>query len=490
MRCKLQLKRCLKPVDVTAPPQLHAFSDGGNDAFGTCVFLRWETVHRIEISFVSAKAFVAPLKQKTIPRLELMGAVAMSRLTSEIERALGYEVKSKRFWIDNEVVIYWLMSESRKYKPFVSTRVQEFQDTHPNYKQQIRYVKSNDNSADCLTKPISIDKLTEWHAGKFSTFLFNEEKSWDSKISLMNMQIDPKDMKLETKPEQSNQNNRRRRRKIDTAMNCFQRETMTFGREMAERFSEWTKLVRIVTILVIMLQTKRLFAPPSTTPLDTELANKRCYWLCQEDMRENMEETSRNLVKYTPFIDNNGIIRGKGRLKHTELDDNMKHPIMLHADHPLGRLFLRHHHRRLLHQGYRVVLANLANEGFIIINGKQGLKSIATRCIFCRIRRRKVLQQRMGDMPSFRIQPRKPPFTTVSMDFFSPLKVKVSRNASTSGSVLIVTCTTTRCIHLELCLTMNTDCCLRAWRRFVSLRGVHPAHVLRIAVLISSAPIP
>ena len=42
---------------------------------------------------------------------------------------------------------------------------------------------------------------------------------------------------------------------------------------------------------------------------------------------------------------------------------------------------------------------------------------------------------------------------------------------------MIVTCMTTRNIHLELCYTVDTDSCVRAWRRFTAVRGVHPNHV-------------
>ncbi len=52
--------RCLKPENVTGPPQLHTFSDGGEDAFGSFVFIRWPTVYGIEVGFIAAKAFVVP----------------------------------------------------------------------------------------------------------------------------------------------------------------------------------------------------------------------------------------------------------------------------------------------------------------------------------------------------------------------------------------------------------------------------------------------
>ena len=56
----------------------------------------------------------------------------MGRLVSEVGTALSYQFEYKRFWIDSKVVIYWLQSTSNRYKPFVSSRIQEFQDGHKN----------------------------------------------------------------------------------------------------------------------------------------------------------------------------------------------------------------------------------------------------------------------------------------------------------------------------------------------------------------------
>ena len=43
--------------------------------------------------------------------------------------------------------------------------------------------------------------------------------------------------------------------------------------------------------------------------------------------------------------------------------------------------------------------------------------------------------------------------------------------------MLIITCATTRCVHLELCSAQDTSSFLRVWRRFVTFRGAHPALV-------------
>ena len=115
---EIEINRCLKPAGTIGLPQIHAFADAGDHAYGACVFIRWNTTEGINVKLISSKAFVAPLKQKTTPQLELMGTIDMSRLTTIILSALNIEIEFKKFWIDSEIVLWWLMSQSCKYKPF------------------------------------------------------------------------------------------------------------------------------------------------------------------------------------------------------------------------------------------------------------------------------------------------------------------------------------------------------------------------------------
>ena len=92
---EIEINRCLKPAGTIGLPQIHAFADAGDHAYGACVFIRWNTTEGINVKLISSKAFVAPLKQKTTPQLELMGTIAMSRLTTTIMSALNFEVEYK-----------------------------------------------------------------------------------------------------------------------------------------------------------------------------------------------------------------------------------------------------------------------------------------------------------------------------------------------------------------------------------------------------------
>ena len=125
-------------------------------------------------------------------------------------------------------------------------------------------------------------------------------------------------------------------------------------------------------------------------------------------------------------------------------------------------------HQFYRHQGYRVVLINLREQGtytVYIIRGKNLLKSIASKCIRCRITRRNLLQQQMRHLPAFRFKTYCAPFSSVALDFFGLLKIKKTRNVVINGSCLVIVCNTTRVIHLEITETQSTNDFLLAWRQ-------------------------
>ena len=480
------IKRCLIPKGVVGKPQLHAFSDGGDSAFGTCVYIRWPTVSGIKLVFVCAKAFVAPLKRKTIPRLELMGAVAMSRLMNEISSSLTYEFESKSFWIDSEVVLYWLHSSSSRYKPFVSSRIQEFQDTHPNWQNEVRYVPSKENPADCLTKYINVEEIKMWYEAAPCSFLSMTEDQWPM---LKAESLDEEKLKPYLE-ENSPLQERRKKLKYGPRVSKYegQKGSNEFlsanavtdpaesERNPLELFSTWNDLVRAISCMKQIFDSRSFLKKIEYNPEYIRRAQLTLFLISQKELREDLNGTKRRFIRYNPSIDKDGLIRGKGRLEKIDLPYQIKYPVILPGEQTIVRKFAAHHHKRLLHQGYRVVLANLINDRILIGGGKDLLKSISAKCLFCRMRRRLLLQQQMGDLPEFRVPVQRAPFTSVAIDFFGFLKIKKSRNASVNGSVMIVACMKTRCIHLELCSLIDTNSFLQAWRRFISRRGIHLHH--------------
>ena len=78
---KYEFKKKLKPDNTVGMPEIHGFCDAGEKAYGSAMFLRWKLDDGSYTCLqLMVKAFVSLLKKKSIPRLDLMGCLALSRL--------------------------------------------------------------------------------------------------------------------------------------------------------------------------------------------------------------------------------------------------------------------------------------------------------------------------------------------------------------------------------------------------------------------------
>ena len=82
----------------------------------------------MSVIFAAAKPHVAPLKLIAVLRLELVAAVIGVRPGKFVGNSLDMSVKEHVFWSDSRNVIYWLRNESRRFKPFVASRVDEIDE--------------------------------------------------------------------------------------------------------------------------------------------------------------------------------------------------------------------------------------------------------------------------------------------------------------------------------------------------------------------------
>ena len=120
--------RCRKHVNAIEDPWLVVFCDASRLAFGACAYLRWRLASgKLETRFVAAKSRVSPLKELTIPRLELQAAVLASRLAKTICEQSRFNFARSIYFADRLVALAWIQSQSRCYKPFVSCRIGEIQ---------------------------------------------------------------------------------------------------------------------------------------------------------------------------------------------------------------------------------------------------------------------------------------------------------------------------------------------------------------------------
>jgi len=80
----LVINRSLVGDGVMAGIQLHGFSDASATAYGACLYLRvLDTNGKCITNLICSKSRVVPLKTVSIPRLELLATVLLTRLASK-----------------------------------------------------------------------------------------------------------------------------------------------------------------------------------------------------------------------------------------------------------------------------------------------------------------------------------------------------------------------------------------------------------------------
>ena len=112
------------PTEVT----LHMFTDASLCAYGAVAYLQQGTQSAILIS----KSRTAPLKQHTLPILELMAAVLRTRLYSFIFTFITVN-HSVHFWSDNQIILSWIASK-KTLKSFVSNCINELWSVSAHWK--------------------------------------------------------------------------------------------------------------------------------------------------------------------------------------------------------------------------------------------------------------------------------------------------------------------------------------------------------------------
>lgn len=95
---------------------------------------------------------------------------------------------------------------------------------------------------------------------------------------------------------------------------------------------------------------------------------------------------------------------------------------------------------------------------------------VLNRCQWCRVQRANPNTLIMGDLPPERLGHHRRPFTYCGINYFSPLIMTVGRRLEKRWRVLI-TCVTTRAVHVELAASLNTSLATMSLRRMMDRRG-------------------
>ena len=469
----LKFDRCFKPKDFgeIVTTQLHTFADASHLGYGAVSYLRFvNNEGRKHCAFVTGKARSAPMKQMTIPRLELTAAATATRVSSMILRELDLPVNDVIFWTDSTCVLGYISNQEKRFKTFVANKIALIHET--TQPSQWRYVNTQLNVADDASRGLSAEALVNnkrWREGP--DFLWKTEDHWP-RLPVPSITVDDDDLELkkEAKTFTTHSSNT-----ADTPLD-----------RMIERFSSWFKLKKQVA-WTLRYRSKLVCASrrrkekqevtlsaerpqPLTTDeiqqAETEIlkyVQRRCF---ADEM--SLKKSSKLHKLNTVTI--NGLLRVGGRLRNAPIEEEIKYPVLLPKKHHLTNLIVRHYHETSGHTGVEHVLS-LTRERFWPINARATVKKIVNSCFSCRKRHASPGIQKMSDLPTDRVQPDRPPFTYVGIDCFGPFVVKRGR-ADVKRYGIVFTCLTIRAIHIEVLHSMDTHSFINSFRRFVARRGL------------------
>ncbi|XP_043496360.1 uncharacterized protein LOC122520330 [Polistes fuscatus] len=165
-------------IDNHIEVQIHGFCDASQAGYGGSLYVRSrDQVGNVHIRLFCAKSRVAPLKDTTIPRLELCGALTLARLYREIRASCGIRPNKIIFWSDSTIVLGWLRKDPNTLKQFTANRVREIQEICVGITW--RHVRTENNPADALSRgqlPREFIKNNSWFHGP--SWLHRPELEW------------------------------------------------------------------------------------------------------------------------------------------------------------------------------------------------------------------------------------------------------------------------------------------------------------------------
>ena len=498
---KLEIQRCFKPVDFGGikAVELHYFSDASEGGYGQCSYIRLvNDSDKAHCAFVIGKARVSPLRQKSIPRLELAAATVSAKMSEFLRNKLTYSDRSEYFWSDSKIVLGYINNEARRFHVYVANRVQQIRDL--SQPSSWMYVESDENPADDATRGLTAKELmvkSRWLTGP--EFLWKDGE----------FQPNTK----ETYPVKENDPELKKATVLKTTAEGPSKKVPDyFEVQRLKHISSWFRMRRIVALCLRLLMLLRKgdvkndsLGSCSTEKLTITLdqlqeAEKSIIKAVQYEhykeeinileglksraetgdrasvklRNQRMKKTS-SLFRLDPFLDEDGILRVGGRIKRANVPLQVKHPVIIPKKSHITEVLIRHHHVKVNHMGRGMTHNELCQRGYWIVGGSSAISSFISRCITCRKLRKPLQQQKMAELPEDRLEPAAP-FSYCAVDYFGPFMIKERRSEVKRYGVLF-TCMASRSVHLQTANSLNTSSFINALTRFLSRRG--PVRQLR-----------
>lgn len=446
----IKIGRCVTPENAVGKPQLITFSDSSSRAFGSVSYLRWKIADgQFSVKFLIAKTRVAPTRQITLARLELLSAVLAARLTDTVKTHLRISISECVHFTDSMICLGWITNESRLFPTFIANRIGEIQSK--TRQEDWEHLPSKENVADDLTRGLVTSQLGDRFLPGPS-FLFRAREEWPRTNDELPTLSDPC---LEAK--------------------CH--VTGTSGHSKSDEINligdtnSWTKAIRIRAFVrrflnnYVYVKLKKQKYTLKRGPLSIQE---------EENARIDLVKSAQNgldiskLQSLAPKLNNQGVLIAAPRTNQLFGYETYEPPILPRKS-IVSKLITLHFHK-FGHHGPATCSAKI-RRSYWIVGVHRLAKWAKNRCVFCREMDAKTELQLMADLPPCRLQILSPVFFHTAVDLFGPIRCRYGRNKTTKVYGVLFTCLSARAVYIDVAEDYSTPAFLQVLRRFFSIRG-------------------
>ncbi|KAL0153188.1 hypothetical protein M9458_051515 [Cirrhinus mrigala] len=377
---RFTVPRCIKPANCgsTKLAQLHHFADASETGYGTVTYILMKNDKGDNhCSFLMAKSRVSPLKQITVPGLELTAAVVAVKIDKMMRQELRLNLEKSVFWTYSMTVLKYIENQNTRFKTFVANRLAVIQESTT--ANQWRYVNTTLNPADNASRGMRAEvfiRCESWIQGP--SYLLKDENEWpkrpDDTGKVANDDVEVK-----------------KSASVNVAVVDKSVDTVNL---LINYYSNWHQLKRAVAWFlrfkeVLLSKQKKRKELKDAVPQSESNAGK-CNTLLNQKMQKHkevwwsnaltldeLERAESELIRFTqrekyadeiatlqknkgpvkksssiykldPVLQD-GVLRVGGRLNKSAMPEETKRPVILSKDLRIATLVLQHIHEELGH---------------------------------------------------------------------------------------------------------------------------------------------
>ncbi|KAK7601132.1 hypothetical protein V9T40_008573 [Parthenolecanium corni] len=346
--------------------ELIGFSEASEKAYGAIIYMKIYCESKIGSIIVCSKSKVAPMKELTIPHIELLGTVLLTKLLVRVSKILRYNISSATAYCDSTIVLAWLKGPSSKYQTFVRNRVEYV--TSEISIHQWNYVQTDENPADLLTRGLPVKSIINnsfWIHGP--KWLIDKEKK-ESKIEI------PKEIP-------------KMRETCIVSVSEFQMDE-----SLLVLHSNFYKTLRISSLVwKYISRLNQNLNKYESIDLKTQSMNIACHISQSGFFRTDISTLEKgellssksSLRSLSPFVDAYGLLRVGGRLKNSNICYKTRHPIILLRKSILSEILVCHIHEKYFHTTRSFTLGFLQSRFWIHGGASRLVKKVIHNCVLC-----------------------------------------------------------------------------------------------------------